>query len=70
MDKLALKENILFCFVYICRTLTPFWLQTVFWGTYLPLRAACLFGYGKKTVFLSCKYKNSKSNLHLAPLKI
>ena len=32
---------ILFCFVYLWRTLPPFQLQTVFWRTYFPLRTAC-----------------------------
>ena len=34
-----------FDFVYIWRTLPPFKLQTVFWGTRIPGRTACLFSY-------------------------
>lgn len=35
----------LFHFVYMRRTLPPFQLQTVFWGAYFRLRAACLVSH-------------------------
>ena len=37
----------LFCLVYMWRTLPYFQLQTEFWGHQLPLRTACLLSYRK-----------------------
>ena len=45
-------NSMLFYFVHMWRTPPPFSLQTVFWGPYFPLRAACLFSYGGNFFFL------------------
>ena len=56
INKLTLKDNmILFYFVYMWRTLPPFWLQIVFWGPYF-LWEKLVYSLMEILIFLSLYY--------------
>ena len=61
--KLTLTDNTnssSFTYIYIWWTLPSSYFQTVLWGPYFPLRAACLFSYGNSTFcdFVKLLYHN------------
>lgn len=49
------KETLCLC-GWPWRTLPLFELQTVLWGLYFPLKPACLFCHGKKSIYLSLDF--------------
>lgn len=54
---------------YMWWTLSPLWLQTVFWGPYFSLRTACLISDGKNT-YRVCIITSLPPKLHSAALNL